>query len=56
MAKNSDSVVKIDNDLLVEVGNFIARKENRLKYANKKQFINIAVLEKLKKEGVNDGK
>jgi len=47
MAK--DSVVKIDAELSKEVEEFINRKENRLVYSNKKQFIDIAVLEKLEK-------
>lgn len=51
--RNSESVVKIDSELLREVEEFINRKENRLIYANKKQFIDIAVHEKLKKEGKN---
>jgi len=48
MAK--EAVVKIDGELLKEVEQFISRKENRLKYGSKKQFINIAVLEKLNRE------
>ncbi len=48
MAK--DSVVKINPDLLAEVEGFINKKENKLMYANKKQFVNIAVLEKLARE------
>jgi len=47
MAK--DTVVKIDPELLKEVEEFINRKKNKLIYANKKQFVNIAVLEKLKR-------
>ena len=43
-----DSVVKIDEALLTQVEEFINRKENKLIYANKKQFVNLAVLEKLK--------
>lgn len=50
-ARKGDSVVKIDNELLYLVEEFINQKENKLLYANKKQFVNIAVLEKLKKEG-----
>ena len=50
MAKK-DSVVKIDNNLLLKLEEFINRKENKLMYANRKQFVSIAVLEKLKKEG-----
>ncbi len=46
-----DKVVKIDGDLLAEVEKFIFKKVNKYKYVNKKQFIDIAVSEKLKKEG-----
>ena len=49
--KERDGVVKIDSGLLSDVEEFINRKENKLIYANKRQFINIAVLEKLKKRG-----
>ena len=49
MVKSADSV-KIDAELLGEVEQFIFKKENRLKYDSKKQFINIAVLEKLNRE------
>jgi hypothetical protein len=45
-----EAVVKIDAELLGEVEEFIGKRENRLKYAHKKQFINIAVLEKLNQE------
>ena len=45
-----DAVVKIDSDILGKVEEFINKKENRLLYQNKKQFVNIAVYEKLKKE------
>ncbi len=48
--KSSESVVKIDSKLLGEVEEFINKEKNRIIYANKKQFIDIAVLEKLKKE------
>ena len=51
MGKSGEAVVKIDSGLLEEVEEFINQKENKLVYANKKQFVNIAVLEKLKKEG-----
>lgn len=56
MAKKRDSVVKVDSELLQEVEEFINRKENRLIYTNKKQFIDIAVHEKLKKEVKKNGK
>ena len=48
------SAVKIDSDLLERVDDFIKKEENRLKFVNKKQFINLVVyefLEKVKKEG-----
>jgi len=53
--KKKDSAVKIDVSLLNEVEKFIKKEENRLRFVNKKQFIDIAVyefLKKLKKEGV----
>ena len=43
-------VVKIDEDLLKKVKKLVNSKENRIKYSNSKQFVNIAVLEKLDKE------
>lgn len=42
-------VVKIDSSLLKEIEEFIEKKENRLKFVNKKQFVDIAVYEFLKK-------
>ena len=48
--KGSDAVVKVDSGLLKEVEEFINKKENKLKYVNKKQFIDIAVYDLLKKE------
>jgi len=45
-----DSVVKIDSEILKEVEEFINQKDNKLKYVSKKQFIDLAVYEKLKKE------
>ena len=50
------STVKIDSDLLNEIEDFINSGNNKFKYVNKKQFVDIAVLEKLKKEGFNGGK
>lgn len=47
--KENSSVVKIDSSILNKVEEFIKKEENRLKFANKKQFINIAVDEFLKK-------
>jgi len=48
-AKNKDSVVKIDSLVLANVEEFIKREENRLKFVNKKQLIDLAVYEYLKK-------
>jgi len=42
--------VKIDSDLLKRVEKLIKRKDKRIKYAHKKQFINVAVLSLLEKE------
>lgn len=50
---SSEAVVRIDKEILKEVERVISLKENRFKYVNKKQFIDLAVLEKLKKEGAN---
>lgn len=50
MAKSDKaSVVKIDSSLLEEVEKLINETQNRLRFANKKQFINIAVYELLNK-------
>ena len=49
--KDKSSVVKIDFLLLKKVDEFIKQKENRLKFVNKKQLIDIAVHEYLKKVG-----
>jgi len=38
-----DSVVKIDLGLLREVEEFINLDENKFKYVNRKQFIDVAV-------------
>ena len=47
--KSKDSVVKIDSSLLSKVEDFIKKEENRLKFVNKKQLIDLAVHEYLKK-------
>ena len=46
--KSRDSVVKIDSILLKDVDNFISKEENRLKFVNKKQLIDLAVYEYLR--------
>ncbi|MFA7708059.1 MAG: hypothetical protein WCX73_03855 [Candidatus Pacearchaeota archaeon] len=45
------NVVKIDEDLLEKVKKLINQKNMKIKYSNAKQFVNIAVLEKLEKDG-----
>ena len=49
--EKKNSVVKIDSLLLKKVENFIKKEENRLKFVNKKQLIDLAVYEYLKKMG-----
>ena len=44
-----NSVVKIDSSLLADVEAFINLDENKFRYVNRKQFIDIAVAEFLKK-------
>lgn len=51
--QESISVVKINPKLLKEVKEFIEKDKNQIRFANKKQFIDLAVygfLNKLKKE------
>ena len=43
-------VVKIDESLLKRVNKLIKESPMKIKYSNAKQFVNIAVLEKLEKE------
>jgi hypothetical protein len=47
--KEVGSVVKIDSSLLNQVEDFIKKEENRLRFSNKKQFIDIAVYDFLNK-------
>ncbi len=48
-SRDKGSVVKIDSILLKKVDEFIQKEENRLKFVNKKQLIDIAVHEYLRK-------
>lgn len=52
------SVVKIDSMLLKDVERFIAQSENKFKFVNKKQFIDLAVYAYLseQKNGGNNAK
>lgn len=60
MAKKSgeeSSVVKIDFSLLKKIDDFIKKEENKFRFVNKKQFVDIAVyefLERLEKGGNNE--
>jgi len=47
--KVNDAVVKIDSSLLSEVEEFINLDENKFKYVNKKQFIDIVVSDYLQR-------
>ena len=42
--------VKIDSELLREIEDFLKKKENRIRYASKKQFVDVAVFELLNAE------
>jgi len=49
--KVKDGVVKINSGLLNKIEEFINKKKNKLRYINKKQFVDIAVSEFLKRGG-----
>lgn len=54
MVKRKDengAVVKIDSLLLKEVDEFIKKPENKFKFVNKKQLVDVAVSEFLGKSG-----
>jgi len=56
-SKENAGVVKIDSELLKQVEEFILADENRLRFVNKKQFIDLAVHDFLTKHAeVNHGK
>ena len=48
--KREDKAVKIDAEIACKVKTFISKKENKIRFASIKQFIDIAVLDKLEKE------
>jgi hypothetical protein len=51
IVRNSrDSAVKMSSDLLVEVEEFINLDENRFRYVNRKQFIDVAVADYLRRQ------
>jgi len=47
--KEAGAVVKIDSSLLSKIDEIINKEENRLKFVNKKHFIDLAVNEFLEK-------
>jgi len=47
--KVGDKVVKIDSSLLADVEAFINLDENKFRYVNRKQFIDIAVADYLRR-------
>lgn len=54
--KDKGSVVKIDSILLKNVEDFISQEDNRLKFVNKKQFVDLAVENYLKKLVMEENK
>jgi hypothetical protein len=48
--KKNDSAVKINSELLVEVEEFINLDENKFRYVNRKQFIDVAVADYLRRK------
>jgi hypothetical protein len=54
-SKESGAVVKIDSSLLLKIDEIIKKEENRLKFVNKKHFIDLAVNEFLEKLEKNKG-
>ena len=48
-AKKGDAVVKVSAELMALVEEFINLEENKFRYANRKQFVDLAVFEKLKR-------
>jgi hypothetical protein len=50
-SSEKSSVVKIDASLLSKIEDFIKRDENKLKFVNKKQFVDLAIFNFLKEQG-----
>ena len=48
--KGRDSAVKINSELLVEVEEFINLEKNKFRYVNRKQFIDMAVADYLRRQ------
>ena len=47
--KGKDSAVKINTDLLMDVEEFINLDENKFRYVNRKQFVDVAVADYLRR-------
>jgi len=47
--KKKGKVVKIDSELLADVEAFIKLEENRFRYVNRKQFVDMAVADYLRR-------
>ena len=47
--KSRDSAVKIHSELLMDVEEFINLDENKFRYVNRKQFIDVAVADYLRR-------
>ena len=47
--KSRDSAVKINSELLMDVEAFINLDENKFRYVNRKQFIDVAVADYLRR-------
>lgn len=50
-SNEKSSAVKIDSSLLAKIEEFIQKEENKLKFVNKKQVVDIAIFEFLKEQG-----
>lgn len=48
--KARDSAVKMDSELLTEVEEFINLGENKFRYVNRKQFIDVAIADYLRRQ------
>jgi len=52
MVTMKDAVVKIDGELLARIENFV--KENKFQYSSNKQVVNLAIIEFLKMNELNN--
>ncbi len=54
MKNKKGTVVKINSELLKKIEEFINLEENKFKYVNKKQFVDIAVADYLRRQGFSN--